>query len=161
MRASPHGGLSSGLAAARYHTVAPERRCASQQKLRADVADGSIASDQDSPDPASMYAMPPIATEFPRRGETTLSANRVRSEEHTSELQSLRHLVCRLLLEKKKIIAHRHGGGRQRVRPLLGVARRRKLCGGKEVDHRDRGGERPGQGVTTRGECRHTAGPGT
>src|SRR5205814_1850013 len=26
-----------------------------------------------------------------------------RSEEHTSELQSLRHLVCRLLLEKKKL----------------------------------------------------------
>src|SRR5262245_62545861 len=29
-------------------------------------------------------------------------AVRCRSEEHTSELQSLRHLVCRLLLEKKK-----------------------------------------------------------
>src|SRR5262245_64332774 len=28
-----------------------------------------------------------------------------RSEEHTSELQSLRHLVCRLLLEKKKTIS--------------------------------------------------------
>src|SRR5437899_8896451 len=28
--------------------------------------------------------------------------SRPRSEEHTSELQSLRHLVCRLLLEKKK-----------------------------------------------------------
>src|SRR5258705_2655689 len=28
-----------------------------------------------------------------------------RSEEHTSELQSLRHLVCRLLLEKKKLVA--------------------------------------------------------
>src|SRR5438046_5103629 len=27
---------------------------------------------------------------------------RVRSEEHTSELQSLTNLVCRLLLEKKK-----------------------------------------------------------
>src|SRR2546425_8713605 len=27
-----------------------------------------------------------------------------RSEEHTSELQSLAYLVCRLLLEKKKII---------------------------------------------------------
>src|SRR5258705_7542885 len=26
-----------------------------------------------------------------------------RSEEHTSELQSLRHIVCRLLLEKKKL----------------------------------------------------------
>src|SRR5262245_32807107 len=30
------------------------------------------------------------------------SAEEHRSEEHTSELQSLRHLVCRLLLEKKK-----------------------------------------------------------
>src|SRR5205814_7922699 len=29
-----------------------------------------------------------------------------RSEEHTSELQSLRHLVCRLLLEKKKKHLH-------------------------------------------------------
>src|SRR5262245_64939956 len=29
-------------------------------------------------------------------------ARPLRSEEHTSELQSLRHLVCRLLLEKKK-----------------------------------------------------------
>src|SRR2546429_3969817 len=28
--------------------------------------------------------------------------NRTRSEEHTSELQSRLHLVCRLLLEKKK-----------------------------------------------------------
>src|SRR3989442_8609945 len=30
-------------------------------------------------------------------------AHRLRSEEHTSELQSRPHLVCRLLLEKKKI----------------------------------------------------------
>src|SRR5205814_8592254 len=30
------------------------------------------------------------------------SLSNPRSEEHTSELQSLRHLVCRLLLEKKK-----------------------------------------------------------
>src|SRR3712207_7026526 len=29
-----------------------------------------------------------------------------RSEEHTSELQSRQYLVCRLLLEKKKIILH-------------------------------------------------------
>src|SRR5205814_9736358 len=34
-----------------------------------------------------------------RRSAATSSS---RSEEHTSELQSLRHLVCRLLLEKKK-----------------------------------------------------------
>src|SRR5947199_1077173 len=31
----------------------------------------------------------------------SLPAGEERSEEHTSELQSLRHLVCRLLLEKK------------------------------------------------------------
>src|SRR3989442_10265600 len=33
---------------------------------------------------------------------------RGRSEEHTSELQSRPHLVCRLLLEKKKKIELRH-----------------------------------------------------
>src|SRR5262245_62655565 len=35
-------------------------------------------------------------------GSMKASACKSRSEEHTSELQSLRHLVCRLLLEKKK-----------------------------------------------------------
>src|SRR5947199_5605067 len=44
-----------------------------------------------------------------------------RSEEHTSELQSLRHLVCRLLLEKKKlqrfvhVVRDQHGADRQRI----------------------------------------------
>src|SRR5437899_7795015 len=37
-----------------------------------------------------------------------LTLKGVRSEEHTSELQSLRHLVCRLLLEKKKTQRHAH-----------------------------------------------------
>src|SRR5437899_8491253 len=36
-----------------------------------------------------------------------------RSEEHTSELQSLRHLVCRLLLEKKKRRPRRPLGARR------------------------------------------------
>src|SRR3712207_6881107 len=31
------------------------------------------------------------------------TSSRARSEEHTSELQSRQYLVCRLLLEKKKI----------------------------------------------------------
>src|SRR5947199_5928290 len=41
---------------------------------------------------------------WPTRGTrgTQPASPRRRSEEHTSELQSLRHLVCRLLLEKKK-----------------------------------------------------------
>src|SRR5262245_62504557 len=38
---------------------------------------------------------------------------RVRSEEHTSELQSLRHLVCRLLLEKKKNVELRSSTQRE------------------------------------------------
>src|SRR2546422_6533167 len=38
-----------------------------------------------------------------RRGHANSSA---RSEEHTSELQSRLHLVCRLLLEKKKKKQH-------------------------------------------------------
>src|SRR5690554_7422512 len=36
--------------------------------------------------------------------ERAFTANLCRSEEHTSELQSRPHLVCRLLLEKKKEI---------------------------------------------------------
>src|SRR2546429_4217190 len=40
-----------------------------------------------------------------RRCEPGDSGNR--SEEHTSELQSRLHLVCRLLLEKKKTNRHR------------------------------------------------------
>src|SRR5262245_64152087 len=48
-----------------------------------------------------------------------LGANRFRrvsdrSEEHTSELQSLRHLVCRLLLEKKKTNRREHQQGKSR-----------------------------------------------
>src|SRR5688572_32657873 len=36
------------------------------------------------------------------QGNPGLNPNTVRSEEHTSELQSQSNLVCRLLLEKKK-----------------------------------------------------------
>src|SRR5262245_62386448 len=77
-----------------------------------------------------MIRRPPRSTLFPSRRSSDLLASRLtatqpvvsaitgtmptglprnsgrsccsRSEEHTSELQSLRHLVCRLLLEKKK-----------------------------------------------------------
>src|SRR2546422_1751050 len=50
------------------------------------------------------------AVDLPRRSDQLLGAGarhldlerRQRSEEHTSELQSRLHLVCRLLLEKKK-----------------------------------------------------------
>src|SRR5258708_27315837 len=61
-------------------------------------------------DPARRYAIDPdLRSELDRKrfGETNLAAFRSRSEEHTSELQSPDHLVCRLLLEKKKNVQTR------------------------------------------------------
>src|SRR2546429_970014 len=56
----------------------------------------------------------------------------VRSEEHTSELQSRLHLVCRLLLEKKK----KDGGVAASVRPSVVIAaRQRAVRGGVVADH--------------------------
>src|ERR1039458_10422739 len=68
-----------------------------------------------------MIRLPPRSTLFPyttlfrsvdpghrnqrlrqRQAHPSIALALDRSEEHTSELQSLRHLVCRLLLEKKK-----------------------------------------------------------
>src|SRR5258708_26505487 len=41
----------------------------------------------------------------PSKTGSIISHGTLRSEEHTSELQSPDHLVCRLLLEKKKTLA--------------------------------------------------------
>src|SRR5258708_18169940 len=46
-----------------------------------------------------------------------------RSEEHTSELQSPDHLVCRLLLEKKKNNAHKMQDGENMIRIQTHVRR--------------------------------------
>src|SRR2546429_1823245 len=64
----------------------------------------------------STKALPPrIVSRVPRSGgalnpgggiRTINEGWRFRSEEHTSELQSRLHLVCRLLLEKKKQKIH-------------------------------------------------------
>src|SRR3989449_3960449 len=55
---------------------------------------------------ASDFAAPTCAPLNPHPGQSLIrcavSSPHVRSEEHTSELQSRLHLVCRLLLEKKK-----------------------------------------------------------
>src|ERR1039458_4590043 len=56
----------------------------------------------------------------------------MRSEEHTSELQSLRHLVCRLLLEKKKKRAPQHArttGRKRRLQAERGAAGRQRRRG--------------------------------
>src|SRR5205814_9474473 len=64
----------------------------------------------------------------PRRSRTGRTANgrcrwpsAPRSEEHTSELQSLRHLVCRLLLEKKKKNARLTQDGQRNINCSIGL----------------------------------------
>src|SRR5258708_32089357 len=51
---------------------------------------------------ASSALAPALLALAPALGMASAQAARERSEEHTSELQSPDHLVCRLLLEKKK-----------------------------------------------------------
>src|SRR5207253_10293243 len=68
---------------------APAARAGARRR-RADRADGS------RPRPPRVGPSPRARSRGPARAE------RRRSEEHTSELQSRGHLVCRLLLEKKK-----------------------------------------------------------
>src|SRR5687767_15700505 len=57
-----------------------------------------------APRPARLRVRSPDAPSEPsgRAGSPSTPASACRSEEHTSELQSLAYLVCRLLLEKKK-----------------------------------------------------------
>src|SRR6266568_8882334 len=67
------------------------------------LADGMTASNACGL--ATREADHPCADTFASlpRWLNSLTMRRLRSEEHTSELQSQFHLVCRLLLEKKKI----------------------------------------------------------
>src|SRR2546430_4136788 len=55
--------------------------------------------------PVTLWNRSPLPTAAWARGVPASDADVIRSEEHTSELQSQSNLVCRLLLEKKKIKA--------------------------------------------------------
>src|SRR5437660_9721525 len=55
-----------------------------------------------SPTPPTACSTPPVPSSGSAASTTTIGTPMERSEEHTSELQSRGHLVCRLLLEKKK-----------------------------------------------------------
>src|SRR3989441_6039906 len=66
-----------------------------------------LVSDLEMPDKGGYWLIGQVRTLSPEQGGTTPAAaitglTGPRSEEHTSELQSLAYLVCRLLLEKKK-----------------------------------------------------------
>src|SRR5262245_62263722 len=72
-----------------------------------------------TPMAASSPAISSWSSRLSRRASRLSRRASRRSEEHTSELLSLRHLVCRLLLEKKNARAHLvHILHRQGVRSL-------------------------------------------
>src|SRR5262245_63075303 len=82
------------------------RREAVLSPLSREPAAGALRSGRDA------RALPAARARAPRKARLggrryTAASHGSRSEEHTSELQSLRHLVCRLLLEKKKYITIR------------------------------------------------------
>src|SRR5438045_7949224 len=89
--------------------MAPLRTCLSParfRKNRQNSSDGALASSSSEVRKRFLTrrtcASSAIVSGSKLAFDTWTSASSTRSEEHTSELQSLRHLVCRLLLEKKK-----------------------------------------------------------
>src|SRR5438045_8317004 len=77
----------------------PTRRSSDLAKMRWDVPD---AVPSDRLNRILWHSIRGWNTPYPGTKQAVFSPLSLRSEEHTSELQSLRHLVCRLLLEKKK-----------------------------------------------------------
>src|SRR3712207_7635512 len=67
--------------------------------LSVETSSSGSSTATSSPTFFSQRVTVPSVTDSPSAGSVT----EVRSEEHTSELQSRQYLVCRLLLEKKKI----------------------------------------------------------
>src|SRR5207247_7480249 len=67
---------------------------------------------------STCFAMTWLSSNRPLRNDTSmrLAVRSVRSEEHTSELQSRVDLVCRLLLEKKKQIKKQQARNERRLR---------------------------------------------
>src|SRR5205814_8087316 len=64
---------------------------------------GKGPREQEEPEEAKEARNPSSRVRAPGCGmQRKAQSTAMRSEEHTSELQSLRQLVCRLLLEKKK-----------------------------------------------------------
>src|SRR3712207_8296844 len=62
---------------------------------------GLLGLGEASPGPVDLERKAVLAEEHPFSGHAH-GLGQLRSEEHTSELQSRQYLVCRLLLEKKK-----------------------------------------------------------
>src|SRR3712207_8700107 len=83
----------SGAGASRTLRASYVRESHAVRHFRTDIAGGDM--------PTRADAEPTLVRD--RQLELYRRAGRTRSEEHTSELQSCQYLVCRLLLEKKKL----------------------------------------------------------
>src|SRR2546422_7842872 len=83
-----------------FRSVSAKTPLSSARKRMAWTSSVSLTAAAQPPDSSSARAAKGPSAGLP-----------IRSEEHTSELQSRLHLVCRLLLEKKKVLVH-GGAGR-------------------------------------------------
>src|SRR5262249_57203770 len=86
------------------HDALPISNCAGRSRCRSKSgrAPSSVTGSTDeriAAVAASARSLPTLVSRYSRSQEQPPAA---RSEEHTSELQSLTNILCRLLLEKKK-----------------------------------------------------------
>src|SRR3989441_6993557 len=83
--------LKGGSPASIWYSTTPREYTSERPSVRSPVACSGL-----------MYCGVPTTIPSVVSWDAAASAALARSEEHTSELQSLAYLVCRLLLEKKK-----------------------------------------------------------
>src|SRR5205814_10410303 len=92
-------------------TLFPTRRSSDLTALGRVCSGGSTSTSTGTVPPSSHFSSSIRSPKNSHTARATASnGSATRSEEHTSELQSLRHLVCRLLLEKKNKNADNHRG---------------------------------------------------
>src|SRR5262245_20433615 len=91
------GGTPMAFTRPQLDQFAADQRPRFEQLLKEFVEIPSVSADPDRKADLERCAELGLATVRAFGGRAEI--HRVRSEEHTSELQSLRHLVCRLLLE--------------------------------------------------------------
>src|SRR6267143_3388384 len=100
-RSHPHGGAFSSSGASSRAT-SPWRRWISRRSASSEATPPRSDRAVSSCSPPRRQRSRSMGRSFPAIGAKARCSAASRSEEHTSELQSQFHLVCRLLLEKKK-----------------------------------------------------------
>src|SRR5258708_26012416 len=102
--------------------------CAAARRSSASTRRSAASSRPGRPWPSPISRRPSTTTSVTTSCASS-SPPAIRSEEHTSELQSPDHLVCRLLLEKKKTHPS-YGCYRHQLRPLGATVPARRGDGG-------------------------------